>query len=81
MNNKVVLKILIVIMFIMPIVSIEDIVPWAIALFFIHKSIKGFKAKDDLKPIILNTVYCGGIIFFYNVIARYIENILIKAWL
>ncbi|MGG7176323.1 hypothetical protein ACQPU1_01930 [Clostridium paraputrificum] len=81
MNKKVVLNILIGIMFIMPIISIEDIVPWVVALFFIHRSIKGFKIKDELKPILLNTLYCGGIILVYNVLARYIESALIKAWM
>ena len=81
MNNKVILKIFIVIMFLMPIISIEDIIPWALAFFFIHKSIKGFKVKEELKPIILNTVYCGGSILLYNIFVRYIESVLVKAWL
>ena len=81
MNKKAVLNILIGIMFIMPIISIEDIVPWVVALFFIHRSIKGFKTKEVLKPAFLNTIYCGGIILVYNIIARYIEGIFIKAWL
>lgn len=81
MNNKVIQKIFIVIMLLMPIVSIEDIIPWALALFFIHKSIRGFKVKEELKPIILNTVYCGVSILLYNIFVRYIESILIKAWM
>lgn len=81
MNNKVMLKIFIVIMFLMPILSIEDIIPWALALFFIHKSIKVFKVKEELRPIILNIVYCGGSILLYNIFVRSIENILVKAWL
>lgn len=81
MNNKVMLKLFIVIMFLMPIISIEDIIPWALSLFFIHKSIKGFKVKEELKPIILNTVYCGGSILLYNIFVRYIESVLVKAWL
>lgn len=81
MNNKVILKIFILIMFLMPILSIEDIIPWALALFFIHKSIKVFKVKEELRPIILNTVYCVGSILLYNIFVRSIENILVKAWL
>lgn len=81
MNNKVIKKILIVIMFLMPIVSIEALIPWALALFFIHRSIKRFKIKEELKPIILNTIYCGGFILLYNIFARYIETVLVKAWL
>lgn len=81
MNNKIIEKILIVILFLMPIISIEAIIPWALALFFIHKSIKEFKVKEELKPIILNTFYCGGFILLYNILARYIESLLVKAWL
>lgn len=81
MNNKVVLRIFIVIMFLMPIISIEDIIPWTLALFFIHKSIKSFKIKEELNPIILNTFYCGVSILLYNIFVRYIESILVKAWL
>lgn len=81
MNNKVMLKLFIALMFLMPIISIEDIIPWALALFFIHKSIKVFKVKEELKPIILNTVYCGGAILLYNIFVRYIESLLVKAWL
>ncbi|MBU3135411.1 hypothetical protein KPL39_03920 [Clostridium gasigenes] len=81
MNKKIILYIIIGLIFLMPIISIEALTPWVVALFFIHKSIKEFKAKETLKPICFNMIYCGGIILMYNIIARYIEYILIKAWL
>ena len=81
MNKKVVSYILIGLMFLMPIISIEDIIPWIVALFFINKSIKEFKINNQIKSTFLNFVYCGGLIFIFNIGAKYIEGILIKAWL
>ena len=81
MNKKVILNICILLMFLMPIISIEDIVIWIVALYFIHRSIKKFRGNTQLKPVIINTVVCSVIIVSYNVIVRYIEEILVKLWL
>lgn len=80
MNKKVILVICVIIMFIMPILSVEDIFIWIISLFFINKSIKTFKKEDNLKAVIINTTVCCFVIILYNVLARYIEDILIKMW-
>lgn len=80
MNKKIILAICVIIMFIMPILSVEDIFIWIISIFFINKSIKVFKNKNSLKPVIINTTVCCLLIVLYNVIARYIEDILIKMW-
>ena len=80
MNKKIILAICVIIMFIMPILSVEDIFIWIISIFFISKSIKVFKNKNSLKPVIINTTICFLLIVLYNVIARYIEDILIKMW-
>lgn len=81
MNKKVILYITIGLIFLMPIISIESVIPWVVAFFFINKSIKRFKANDELKFIWFNMIYCGGIILIYNIIARYLEGLLIKIWL
>ena len=80
MNKKVILVICVIIMFIMPILSVEDIFIWIISLFFINKSIKTFKKEDNLTAVIINTTVCCFVIILYNVLARYIEDILIKMW-
>lgn len=80
MNKKIILAICVIIMFIMPILSVEDIFIWIISLFFINKSIKTFKKEDNLKAVIINTTVCCFVIILYNVLARYIEDILIKMW-
>lgn len=71
MNKKIILYALIAIMFIMPIVSIEDIIPWVVTIFFINLSVRRFKVKDSIKPVVINTVFCGVIIVVYNVLAIY----------
>ncbi|MBD7911480.1 MULTISPECIES: hypothetical protein [Clostridium] len=81
MTKKIILYILIGLCFIMPMISVEGIIPWIIAIFLISRSFKAFKEKKNLKPVILNTIYCGGLILIYNVLARNIERILVKMWM
>lgn len=81
MNKRYVLYILIGLMFIMPILAIEDIVPWVTSLLLIHKSIKSFKDNNSLKPVVKNTIIAGIIIFIYNFGARYVQEVLSKMWL
>lgn len=79
-NKKAVLYLLATAMFIMPIVSLEDIVPWVVAIFFINKSFKAFKANGTIKPVAIYTLYCGGIILAYNLATLYVESIVVKLW-
>lgn len=81
MNKKYLLYILIFICFLFPIISVEDIVPWVVSLIAIHKSIKIFKKKEELKPVIINTLLAGGIILAYNIVTGVIERYLVKMWL
>lgn len=64
-----------------PIISIEDIIPWVVSLYFIHKSCKAMKIRNDIKPILINTLLSGGIILVYNIITRGVESYLVKMWL
>lgn len=80
MSRKTVLYLLAATMFIMPIVSIEDIIPWVVAIFFINKSFKAFKANGTIKPVAIYTLYCGGIILSYNLLTLYVESIVVKLW-
>lgn len=81
LNRKYIYYFLIVITFIFPIISIEDIIPWIISLVCIHKDIKSFREKGELKPIIKNTIFAGGVILIYNIVTRLIEGYLVKMWL
>ena len=81
LNKKYVFYILIIAIFSFPILSIEDIIPWGVALFFIHRSIKTFRENEKLRPVVNNTLLAGGIILVYNVITRVIENYLVRMWL
>ena len=78
MIKNIVKILLIVLCFIFPIISIEDIVPWVVALVFIHRSVKIFNKDGSIKNIAINTLYAGGIILIYNVLARVIEAYLVK---
>lgn len=75
------LYILCAICFIMPILSVEGLIPWIIAIFFISRNFKKFKDKSDIKIVLLNTIYCGGLIIVYNILARNIERILVKMFM
>lgn len=81
MNKRLILYILIGVCFIMPIISVEGIIPWIVALFFIHRIIEKFKVKENIKMSILNTLYCGAIILVYNILGSWIEKILVKLWM
>lgn len=78
MIKNIVKILLIVLCFIFPIISIEDIVPWVVSLVFIHRSVKSFNKDGSIKNIAINTLYAGGIILIYNVLARVIEAYLVK---
>lgn len=81
MNKKWIKYFLIGLCVLFPIMSIEDIIPWVVSLYFIHKSVKIMKEKDDIKPIVINTILSGIIILGYNIITRTIEAYLVKMWL
>jgi hypothetical protein len=65
----------------MPILSVEALIPWIIAIFFISKNFKQFKNNESIKQVILNTIYCGVSILVFNVLARNIEKILVKMFM
>jgi hypothetical protein len=65
----------------MPIISVEGLVPWTVALFFIHRIIKKFKAEENMKIVILNAFLCGSIILIYNILGTWIETILVNLWM
>lgn len=73
MKNKYIFYGLILISLAFPIFLIEDIIPWGVCLYFVHKSIKEFKENNALKGPIKNTLYTGGIILIYHVVVRAIE--------
>ncbi|MGL5086300.1 MAG: hypothetical protein ACRC68_11400 [Clostridium sp.] len=81
MNKKFLLYIIVALIFLMPIISIEGAIPWVVSLFFINKCIKEFKLNTKLNALSLNVLYCGIVILSYNIIARYIESIMIRAWM
>lgn len=81
MNKKVIMYILALLCLIMPIISVEGIVPWIVSLTFIHFSFKAFNKTNNIKRAVYNTIYCGAIIFIYNVLGRYIEKILVDMWM
>ena len=81
MNKKVIFYILIFITFTFPILSIEGIIPWVVSIILINKSIKNFKSTSEIKYAVKNTILAGGIILSYYVIAKVIQDYLIKLWL
>ena len=81
MNKKVAFYILIFITFMFPILSIEGIIPWIVSIVLINKSIKKFNSTGEIKYTVKNTILAGGIILSYNVIAKVIQDYLIKLWL
>ena len=81
MTNKKIMYLLIALCFIMPIISVEGIIPWIVSLTFIHLSFKQFEKSNNIKKVVYKTLYCGSIILLYNVIGRYIEKILVDMWM
>lgn len=81
MNKKWIKYFLISLCVLFPILSVEDIIPWVVSLYFIHKSCKFMKISNDIKPILINTILSGGIILGYNIITKIAENYLVKMWL
>lgn len=80
MNKKIILYILSFACFLMPIISVEGIIPWIVAIFLINKSFKYFKNHENIKGVVLNTIYCALIIISYNILGKFIEKILVKLW-
>ncbi|MDS0524384.1 hypothetical protein NNC19_01760 [Clostridium sp. SHJSY1] len=80
-KKNILLYILCGICFVMPIISVEGLIPWVIAIFLISKNFKKFKENNSIKPVVLNTIYCMGLIFIYNILARNIEKILVKMFM
>lgn len=78
MIKKVLIGVLIGLCIIFPIISIEDLIPWVVALIFVHKSCKIVGKDNDVKLIAINTALCGGIILAFNIVARAIEDYLVK---
>lgn len=80
MNKKIILYILSFICFLMPIISVEGLLPWIVAIFLINRSFKYFKKDENIKVVLLNTIYCALIILSYNILGRFIEKVLVKLW-
>lgn len=78
MNKRFILYILLGGCFIMPIISVEGLTPWIVAIFFMYRIVKKFNVKENIKIAIINTIYCGSIILVYNVLGRWLEKILVK---
>ena len=78
MIKKILIGLLIGLCIIFPIISIEDLIPWVIALIFVHKSCKIIGKDNDIKRIAMNTALCGGIILAFNIVAKIIESYLVK---
>lgn len=81
MNKKFILYMIVALIFLMPIISIEAFTPWVVAVFFINNSIEEFKLNTKISMLSLNVIYCGVIILCFNIITKYIESIMIQAWL
>ncbi|GFZ30583.1 hypothetical protein CSC2_11090 [Clostridium zeae] len=64
---------------IFPIVSIEGLVPWAVAIYFCYKGVSSInKYEKPLKRCISYLVVSGVIIAAYNVLVYLVSNYLVK---
>lgn len=65
---------------IMPVLSIEGIIPWIVCIFVMHKNIKLYREDEKINKIIANLLICVFIMIFYNVAGRVIQDILVRLW-
>lgn len=79
-NRKIMIYICTILCLIMPIVSIEGLIPWILCLFIMHKNLKIYKDKGSFKRIAANLFICMLLMIFYNVAGRIIQDILVKLW-
>ncbi|GKU23875.1 hypothetical protein [Clostridium folliculivorans] len=64
---------------IFPIVSIEGLVPWTVAIYFCYKGISSInKYEKPLKKCISYLVLSGVIIALYNILVYFVSNYLVK---
>ncbi|MBE6047174.1 MAG: hypothetical protein E7213_01995 [Clostridium sp.] len=77
-NRKVIIYISSILCLIMPVLSLEGIIPWIVCLFVIHKNIKIYKKQGNIKKILVNLFICIIFVIFYNVLGRIIQDILVK---
>lgn len=78
MIKKILIGVLIGLCILFPIISVEDIIPWTIALIFVHKSCKVIGQGKDIQKIAINTILCGGSILVFNIVTEVIEQYLVK---
>lgn len=79
-NRKIMIYICTILCLIMPIVSIEGLIPWILCLFIMHKNLKIYKDKGSFKRIAANLFICMLLMIFYNVAGIIIQDILVKLW-
>ncbi|GFP76820.1 hypothetical protein [Clostridium fungisolvens] len=64
---------------IFPIVSIEGLIPWTVAIYFCYKGISSInKYEKPLKKCISYFVISGVIIAIYNLLVYFVSNYLVK---
>ena len=79
-NRKIMIYISTILCLIMPIVSLEGLIPWVLCLFIMHKNLKIYKDDGSFKRIAANLFICILGMIFYNVAGRIIQDILVKLW-
>ncbi|MDD7794022.1 hypothetical protein [Clostridium sp. 'White wine YQ'] len=65
---------------IFPIISKEDLIPWAIAIYFIYRSFKKIESLENniKRKIFTNVMLSGVCIIAFNVVSTLIESYLAK---
>ena len=79
-NRKIMIYVFTILCLIMPILSIEGLIPWILCLFIMHKNLKIYKEHGSFKRIAVNLFICMLVMIFYNVAGRIIQDILVKLW-
>ncbi|QAA31948.1 hypothetical protein [Clostridium manihotivorum] len=78
-NNNKFLYIIPLLNIIFPILSVEGLVPWAVAVYFCYKGIKAIATTNKpLKKSITYLVMSGFIVLLYNFIVYFVSNYLVK---
>ncbi|MBK1809287.1 hypothetical protein JHL18_01335 [Clostridium sp. YIM B02505] len=78
-NRSKVLYIIPLLSLIFPIVSIEGLVPWAVAIYFCYKGIGSInKYERPVKRCIGYLILSGVIVALYNVLVYFVSNYLVK---
>jgi hypothetical protein len=64
---------------IFPVLSVEGLVPWAVATYFCYKGIKSINTvKNPLKKCITYLLMSGFIILAYNLTVYFVSKYLVK---